>query len=95
MGLVTIAISCENFEKAKQAYKSWLNYLLDTDPGCVEDYCEASLCIYMDRIFRYIFFDSYMEELFGTFSDQILYQDEFFFLEGVSQNYWKYEERVW
>ncbi len=94
-GKIMISIECENFERAQQAYKSWLGYLLDREPECVEGFNDYVLYVDVDRIFRYIFFDWRLESVLSEFSDQMLYQDEFFFLEGVSQDYWKMEREVW
>lgn len=92
MKKLIIGVSCENFEIANKAYKAWLEYLLDSEPECVEDYNEYALYVDIDKIFRYTFFDYRMEEVYSKVSDQLLYQDEFFFLEGVEQPYWKYNE---
>ena len=71
-GKIMISIECENFERAQQAYKSWLGYLLDREPECVEGFNDYVLYVDVDRIFRYIFFDWRLESVLSEFSDQML-----------------------
>ena len=90
MKKLIIAISCENYEVAKKAYKTWLDYLLETEPESVQGYNEASLCIDVDKIFKYIFFDSHLDFIFLQLSDQMFYQDDFFMLEGIETDDFKW-----
>lgn len=74
---------------ATKAYRAWLKYLQENEPEDVEDFNEYCLYVDMDRVFRYIFYDCHMDEVFCRFADQLIYQDEFFFLEGIEEKYWK------
>ena len=90
MKKLIIGVSCEDYEMAKKAYKTWLEHLINTEPDSVQGYNSASLCVEVDKIFRYVFFDSHLELIFFKFSDQIFYQDDFFMLEGIETEDFKW-----
>ena len=83
MKKLIISVCCEDYETAKKAYKTWLNHLLDTEPDSVQGFNDASLCVEVDKIFRYVFFDSHLDLIFLQLSDQMFYQNDFFELEGI------------
>lgn len=75
---------------AKKAYKTWLDYLLASEPESVQGFNPAGLFVEVDKIFRYVFFDSHLDLIFLSFSDQVIYQDEFFMLEGIETDDFKW-----
>ena len=90
MKKLIIAICCEDYEMARKAYKTWLDYLLEKEPENIQAYNEASLCVEVDKLFKYIFFDSHLEPIFFELSDQIFYQNDFFMLEGIETEDFKW-----
>lgn len=90
MKKLIIAVCCENYEVAKKAYETWLEHLLNTEPESVQGYNKASLCVEVDKIFRYVFFDSHLDLIFLQLSDQMFYQNDFFELEGIETDGFKW-----
>ena len=90
MKKILISICCEDYEMAKKAYSIWLKHLLETEPESVQGYNAAGLFIEIDKIFRYVFFDSHFDLIFMQLSDQMLYQDDFFMLEGIETDDFKW-----
>lgn len=90
MKKIIISVCCENYEVAKKAYKTWVEHLLDTEPESVQVYNDAGLYVEVDKIFRYVFFDSHLDLVFLQLSDQMFYQDDFFMLEGIETENFKW-----
>lgn len=78
-----IAVCCNDFGQATEAYKEWIDFLKEKEPEWLEECDEHTLTVNSGKIFRYVFFDEKLSSLF-QFADSILYLDEFFFLEGVT-----------
>ena len=78
-----IAVCCENFDQATRAYHEYINFLKETEPEYLEECDKHTLTVKFGNVFCYVFFDEKLSQLF-IFADSILYLDEFFFLEGVT-----------
>ena len=82
-----IAICCDGFSQATEAYQQWISFLEEKEPEWLEECDEHTLSVNSGKIFRYVFFDEKLSSLF-QFADSILYLDDFFQIEGVTDP-WK------
>lgn len=81
---ITIVISCDSYDTAVNAHQFWLKYLNENEAGTVKAENKANLSIETSGIFRYIFCDYRLEDLFDSFADSVLSLDEFLLFEGLS-----------
>ena len=82
-GHMNIVILCDDYYTAMQAYDIWISFLNDNEPGFIQDYSKAKMCVETEGDLRYIFCDYRMADIFDTAADVFMHLEEFFAVEDV------------
>lgn len=85
-----IVVLCRSFEDAKEAFSSFMQYLLEYEPWSILNFWNDCYCVETDENLRYIFVDYRMEHVFDNCRPDIVLEGDFF--AGIGE--WFYHKFI-